>query len=877
MRIIFNMFFFIINFAKIQNQHSMNTGSPQAGGDHIVTIDGMYQDYFLDYASYVILERAVPAIEDGLKPVQRRILHSMYEAEDGRYHKVANMIGQTMQFHPHGDSAIGEALINLGQKDLLIDTQGNWGDVRTGDSAAAPRYIEARLTKFALDVAFNPQTTKWQLSYDGRKKEPITLPMKFPILLAQGVEGIAVGLATKILPHNFNELIKASIQILKGKKVEIFPDFETGGSIDVADYQQGIRGGKVKIRAKIEIVDKKTIAIRELPYGITTGSLIESIVKAADKGKIKVKTVSDNTARDVEILIELQPGVSPEVTVDALYAFTSCELSISPNACVIINDKPVFLKVNELLRINTENTKQLLLNELEIKKAEILEKWHLTSLEKIFIENRIYRDIEECTSFEQVLSVIDIGLKKYVLTPSMKATASDKRIKLNREISHDDLIHLTEIKIKKISKYNKFQTDETLKSLENELKKVKSDIDNITDFTIAYYENLLTKYGKGRERKTKLMEFEAIQASQVVANNSKLYVNREEGFVGYGLKKDEFIKDCSELDDVIAFRGDAKFMVTRISEKTFVGKDLKHVDVWKKADERTTYNMIYLDGETGRAMAKRFNVTGITRDKEYDLSKGHPKSKTLYFSANPEAEAEIVSVFLTQGCSAKIKQFDFNFAELEIKSRSSMGNIVTKYPVRKIQLKEKGKSTIGSQQVWYDEASGRLNSDGRGKFLGGLNKGDLLLILYKNGFYEVSEYDINNRYSYEEVMEVSKYNEEVVISAVYFEGEKKWSMAKRFKVETSSYNQRFQFITAHKDSKLYWASAEENPEVYFSYKMKSEKMEEILTLHEFVDVKGWKAIGNKIEAVSLLKVNAKDKKSSQSGQLRVGDTLEFDL
>lgn len=856
-------------------------GQPSRNDGHILTLDGMYQDYFLDYASYVILERAVPAIEDGLKPVQRRILHSMYEKEDGRFHKVANLIGHTMQYHPHGDAAIGEALVNMGQKDLMIETQGNWGDFRTGDSAAAPRYIEARLSKFALEVAFNPQTTQWQLSYDGRNKEPETLPMKFPLLLAHGVEGIAVGLATKILPHNFNELIKASIQLLKGNRVKIYPDFETGGSIDVADYQQGLRGGKVKVRARIDVEDKKTLIIRDLPFSVTTGALIESIVKASEKGKIKIKQVSDNTARDVEIRIELQPGTSPEVTIDALYAFTSCEVSISPNACVIVDDKPMFLTVQDILRISTENTRSLLGQELEIRRQELLEKWHLTSLEKIFIENRIYRDIEECKSWEEVIQVIDLGLRKYVVTPSMKAPASDKRIRLNRDITHDDIVHLTDIKIKRISKYNKFQTDESLKSLEAELDTVNHHIANLTDYTIRYFENLLEKFGKGRERKTRIMEFESIQATQVVANNSKLYVNRADGFIGFGLKKDEFVKDCSDIDDIIVIRSDAKFVVSRIAEKTFVGKDIIHVDVWKKGDERTTYNLIYVDGETGRTMAKRFNVTAITRDKEYDLSKGHPKSKVLYFSANPEGEAESVTIQLTPGCSAKIKQFDFDFAELEIKGRSSLGNIVTKYPVRKITLKERGKSTLGAQQVWYDENTGRLNNEGRGKFLGGLNKGDLLICLYKNGNYELTEYEMSHRFPYEEVIAVEKYYDGMIISAVYFEGEKRWSMAKRFQVETTSLNQKFRFISEHKDSKLYYATTHRNPEVLFSYKRKNEKIDEILTINEFVDVKGWKAMGNKIEDTTLLKVtdrSAPEKPAAQkSGPIKPGDTIDFDV
>jgi topoisomerase IV subunit A len=843
--------------------------------DHIITLDGMYQDYFLDYASYVILERAVPAVADGLKPVQRRILHSMFEKEDGRYHKVANLIGHTMQYHPHGDAAINEALVNLGQKNLMIDTQGNWGDYRTGDSAAAPRYIEARLTKFALEVAFNKQTTEWQMSYDGRNKEPLALPMKFPLLLAQGVEGIAVGLATKILPHNFIELIKASINLLKGTKSKIYPDFETGGIIDVTEYDQGRRGGKVKVRALIEVEDKKTLVIKELPFSVTTTSLMESVVKASEKGKIKIKQINDNTAKDVEIRIELLPGVSPEVTIDALYAFTNCEISISPNACVIVDNKPLFLSVQDILKIATDNTKHLLGLELQIKKNELLEKWHLTSLEKIFIEKRIYRDIEECTSWEQVVEVIDKGLRKYVATPNDKAKTGDGRIKLNRDITTDDITFLTEIRIKKISKYNKFQTDENLKKLESEIKETQHHIDNLNDFTIRYYENLLQKYGAGRERRTRISEIEAVQAVQVVANNSKLYVNREDGFIGFGLKKDEFIKDCSELDDIIVFRADAKFVVSRISEKTFVGKDIIHVDVWKKADERTTYNLIYVDGETGKTMAKRFNVTGVTRDKENELSKGHPKSKTLYLSANPEGEAEIVTIYLSSGCSARIKTFDFNFSEIEIKGRSSLGNTVTKYPVRKISLKEKGKSTIGAQQVWYDAHTGKFNSEGRGQFIGGINRGEKIIACYKNGTYEITEYDMNNRYSYEDLLLINKFNEDDVFSVIYFEGEKKWSMAKRFKIETTSLNQRFTFISEHKDSKLYYVSNHKNPEVLFCYKQKKEKIEEILTLNDFVDIKGWKAIGNKIEANPLVSV-VDQSTSSNKKSVKPGDTIEFD-
>jgi len=850
--------------------------------DHIVTIDGMYQNYFLDYASYVILERAVPGIDDGLKPVQRRILHSMYEKEDGRYHKVANLIGHTMQYHPHGDAAIGEALVNLGQKDLMIDTQGNWGDPRTGDSAAAPRYIEARLSKFALAVGFNPDTTEWQLSYDGRNNEPVALPMKFPLLLAQGVEGIAVGLATKILPHNFVELVRASILSLKGKKFELFPDFETGGSIDVSEYQEGMKGGRVKVRAKIEVEDKKTLVIRELPYGVTTGALIESIVKAADKGKIKIRQITDNTARDVEIRIELQPGVSPEVSMDALYALTHCEVSISPNACVIVEERPRFLSVHEILRHSAQHTRYLLGRELEIRRGELMEKWHLTSLEKVFIEQRIYRDIEECTSFDQVIEVIDAGLRKYVHTPSMGGRPPATKLRLNRDITRDDVVHLTEIRIKRISRYNKFQTDEQLRSLESELAKVQTDLDHLTDFAIAYYERILEQFGKGRERKTRIQQFGSIQAVQVVANNCRLYVSRGDGFIGYGLRKDEFVKECSDLDDIIVIRKDGKMVVSRIAEKTFVGKEIESVDVWKKGDERTTYNLIYLDGETGRAMAKRFNVTAVTRDKEYDLTRGHPKSKLLYLSANAEGEAEVVTLHLTAGCKAKIKVFDFDFAGLEIKGRSSQGNIVTKYPVRKISLKERGKSTLGAQLVWYDTATGRFNSEQRGVYLGGLNRGDQLISIYKNGCYEISDYDINNRYDYENLMFIGRFNPDVVVSAIYFEADKGWSMAKRFQVETSTTNQKFGFIGENRQSRLYYATTHPNPEVLFSYKRKRETLEEILTINEFVDVKGWKAIGNKIEESPLLKVvdqsppvntSAEDDRSS----FKAGDTIEFDI
>lgn len=860
-------------------------GNGHAEG-HIVTITGMYKDYFLDYASYVILERAVPAVEDGLKPVQRRILHAMYEKEDGRYHKVANIIGNTMQYHPHGDAAIGDALVNLGQKDLLIDTQGNWGDFRTGDSAAAPRYIEARLTKFALEVAFNPQTTEWQLSYDGRKKEPVTLPMKFPLILAQGTDGIAVGLSTKILPHNFIELCKASIDILKGRKVKIYPDFQTGGMIDVTDYNGGERGGKVKCRAKIEKADKHLLLIKELPYGVTTEALIESITKAAEKGQIKIKRVDDNTAAEVEISVELAPGTSPDVAIDALYAFTSCEVSISPNACIIVNDKPVFTNVEELLRISTENTKELLRRELEIKKHELEEKWLFASLEKIFIENRIYHQIEECESWEEVVAVIYRELKKYVVTPSENPGKNDKRLHLFRELTDDDIVRLTEIRIKRISKYNSFKADELIEKLIQELEETAHHLAHLTEFAVAYFQNLLDKYGKGRERRTVISGgFETIQVTQVVANNAKLYVDRKEGFVGMGLKKDEFVCDCSDIDDIIVFRKDGKFVVTRIAEKTFVGKDILHVTVWAKADERTTYNMIYLDGKSGVSKAKRFNVTAITRDKEYDLTMGNPNSKVLYFSANPNGEAEIVTLTLSPTCQARIKVFDYGFADLEIKGRSSQGNIVTKYPVKKVVLKEAGQSTIGAIKIWMDEVSGRLNTDERGKYLGAFDTGDQILCLFNDGTYEMTDFDLARRYDVNTLIYIGKFDPEQVVNSVYFEGGKGWTMVKRFKIETNTLDQKFSYISEHKNSKLLFVSVKENPRIHYSVKIKGKKLAGEVSLAEFIDVKGWKALGNKLSDQKLTDVKELEPKEQKTEttqdvpdeKLHAGDTIEFEV
>lgn len=798
-----------------------------------VPVTGMYKDWFLDYASYVILERAVPAIEDGLKPVQRRILHAMKEMDDGRFNKVANIIGQSMQYHPHGDASIGDAIVNMGQKDLLIETQGNWGDVRTGDGAAAARYIEARLSKFALDVVFNPQTTEWQLSYDGRKREPVTLPVKFPLLLAQGVEGIAVGLSTKILPHNFRELIEASIEILRGNSPQVLPDFLTGGLADFSDYQEGLRGGKIKVRARIEEDANKTLLIKEIPFGTTTDSLIDSILKANDKGKIKIKKVVDNTAKEVEIQIQLAPGVSPDVTIDALYAFTDCEVSISPNACVIIDEKPVFLTVNQILKYNTKQTKELLRKELEIRRGELLEKLLFSSLEKIFIENRIYRDIEECTTWEAVLEAIDRGLDPY-------------KPDFYREIVQEDLIRLTEIKIKRISKFDAFKADELMKRLQNELKEVNYNLKHLTDFTIAYYTNLLDKYGKGRERKTEIRAFDTIQAAVVAANNAKLYVNRADGFVGYGLKKDEYVCECSDLDDIIAIRRDGKLVVSKIQEKLFMGKDIVHVGVFRKNDERMTYNLIYLDGISGRAMVKRFQVGGVTRDKEYELTKGSKGSKLIYLSANPNGEAEVVTVYLTQGAKARVKVFDFDFAEIEIKGRAAGGNILSRYPIRKVQFKMEGKSTLGGLNIYYDSSVGRLNTDARGKQIGNFLGDDKILVCYKNGDYELTSFELTNRYEPMDVLLIQKFDPQKVIGAVYFDGASKGFFVKRFLIETTTLNKRFNFISEHKQSYLKLVTTDAQAQV--SVTLIKGKVEEQMDfdLEMLIDVKGWKAIGNKL-------------------------------
>ena len=842
--------------AKRQKDNTPPPTFSQSGEDKIITLSGMYQNYFLDYASYVILERAVPALEDGLKPVQRRILHAMYEQHDGRYHKVANLIGQTMQYHPHGDAAIGEAMVNIGQKDLLIDCQGNWGDYRTGDSAAAPRYIEARLTKFALDVAFNSDITVWQLTYDGRKREPVNFPMKFPLLLAHGVEGIAVGLSTKVMPHNFIEIIKGSIAALRGKKIELFPDFPTGGLVDVANYNAGGRGGKIRVRAKIREIDKKTLQITEIPYGVYVSDLIESILKANEKGQIKIKKVIDKTAAEVDIEIELQAGVSPDVTIDALYAFTSCEVSISPNCCVILDNKPLFTDVSELLRISTENTKELLRMELDLRREELQEKLHFASLEKIFITNRIYRDIEECETWESVIETIDKGLKKFVITPSETGYDKEtKRIKLLRDVTVEDIARLTEIRIKRISKYNSFKADEDMAKLNAELLETLHHLAHLTEYAIAYFEDLLSKYGKGRERKTEIAVFDEIRAAEVVANNAKLYVNRVDGFVGTGLKKDEFVCDCSDIDDIIVFRRDGVMKVVRVEDKAFIGKDIIHVDVWKKNDERTTYNMAYVDGKSGRSMVKRFNVTAITRDKEYPVGGVGKGSKILYLTANANGESEIINVTLSAGSTAKIKVFDYDFGEMSIKGRDAQGNILSKYPIRNIKQKEAGKSTIGARKLWFDDVTGRLNTNERGRLLGEFDTGDNIIILYNDGSYEVTDTDVNQRFEMKEILFVGRLHPELAISAVHFDGHKGWTMVKRFHIETTKNKERYSFLTDHPKSKILFASVAENPRIKYTIKIKGKPMTGELSLGDFMDVKGWKAVGNKLsdQALSAVK------------------------
>ncbi|SFW24461.1 DNA gyrase/topoisomerase IV subunit A [Chitinophaga sancti] len=818
-----------------------NTQPTDESLHNIAHIGGMYESWFLDYASYVILERAVPSVEDGLKPVQRRILHAMKELDDGRFNKVANIIGTTMQFHPHGDASIGDAVVNLGQKDLLIDTQGNWGDVRTGDDAAAARYIEARLSKFALDVAYNPKTTSWQVSYDGRKNEPLTLPMKFPLLLAQGAEGIAVGLSTKILPHNFNELIDASIKYLRGRKFELYPDFMTGGMIDVANYNDGKRGGKVRVRAHIEEKDKKTLIVKDVPYGVTTTALMESIVKANDTGKIKIKKVVDNTAKDVEIEVQLAPGISPDITIDALYAFTDCEISVSPNACVIVEDKPRFITVSDLLRYSAEFTKDLLKRELEIKLGELNEKWHYTSLEKIFFEKQIYKELEEKhKDWDAVIAAID---KRFV--PYKK--------NLKREIMREDIVKLTEKPVRRIYRLDINELNDQIKAIDADIKQVKHDLANLVDFTVAYYEGLQKKYGKGRERITEIKTFDTIQVQQVAMANTKIYVNRVEGFVGTSLKKDEFIADCSDLDNLIIFRKDGKMLVTKVADKTFVGKDIIHIDIFRKGDERTTYNMIYVDGKSGISYAKRFNVTGITLNKEYDLTtKGEKNSKVHYFTANPNGEAEVVSIRLSPNCAARNKEFDLFFETIAIKGRNSMGNQVTKYPIRTVKFKEAGVSTLAGQKLWYDDQVGRLNTEERGVYIGSFEGEDKVFVAFKNGTYELTNFELINRYDPNELVYIEKFNPEKIVSAIYFDADKKQFNAKRFKIETQTLNNKFSFIKEGQGNYLEMITTHSEPVILLKTGKKRSPEEEEIDLAEFVEVTGWKTVGTRIAGDDLI-------------------------
>ncbi len=796
-------------------------------------VQGQYKTWFLDYASYVILERAVPAIEDGLKPVQRRIMHAMKEMDDGRFNKVANIIGQSMQYHPHGDASIGDALVNLGQKDLLIETQGNWGDVRTGDEAAAARYIEARLSKFALEVAFNAKTTDWALSYDGRKNEPVTLPMKFPLLLAQGADGIAVGLSTKILPHNFNELIDASIKYLRGKKFELFPDFQTGGIIDIANYNGGKRGGKVRVRAHIEELDKKTLVIKDVPYGVTTTQLMESITKANDQGKIKIKKVVDVTAKNVEIQIDLAAGISPDITIDALYAFTDCEVSISPNACVIIADKPHFLGVQELLTVSADNTKRILNKELEIKLGELEDKWHYTSLEKIFFEEKIYKELElKHESWDKVIDAIDKAFNPF-----------KKRLK--RTIQREDILKLTEKPVRRIYRLDINELNEQIKAIEADMLQVKYDLEHLTDYAIAYFENLQKKYGKGRDRKTEIREFDTIQVKQVAIANTKVYLNREEGFVGTSLKKDEFLGDCSDYDDIICFTKSGKMKVVKVSDKVFIGKDIIYAAVFQKNDERTTYNMIYVDGVSGVSYGKRFNVTGITRDKEYDLTKGSEKSRVHYFTANLNGEAEVVKIVLSPNCTARTKELDYFFEEIEIKGRGSMGNQVTKYPIKTAKLKEAGKSTLAGRKLWFDDKFGRLNTDTKGQYLGSFED-EKLIVIYQDGNYELTDTELQQRFDPEKIMLVEKFDPEKVITAVYLDNDKQQFNIKRFKIETTTLKNKFLFIKDGDGNRLEAVSTDPTPILIVQSGKGTMIRKAKFKVVNMVEVMGWKAVGSKL-------------------------------
>ena len=815
--------------------------------ESITRVTGMYKDWFLDYASYVILERAVPAIEDGFKPVQRRIMQSMKDLDDGRYNKVANIVGHTMQYHPHGDASIADAMVQIGQKDLLIDTQGNWGNTLTGDRAAASRYIEARISKFGLDVIFNPKITKWQASYDGRRKEPVNLPVKFPLLLAQGAEGIAVGLSTKILSHNFIELIDSSIKHLQGKKINIFPDFITGGIADFSNYNDGKRGGKVRLRAKISTIDKSTLLISEIPYGTTTTSLIDSILKANDRGKIRIKKIDDNTASKVEILIYLPNGISPDKTIDALYAFTNCETSISPLGCVIENNKPLFIGVSEILKISTDNTVDLLKQELLIKLGELENQWHYSSLERIFIENKIYRDIENQDTWQGVLKAIDLGLRPYTNN-------------LKRDVNEEDIIRLTEIKIKRISKFDIDKASDKIIDLENQIKNVKFNLDDIVNFSINYFKSLKKDYSENRQRKTEIKLFDDVDATKVVIRNTKLYVNREEGFIGTSLRKDEYVCDCSDIDDLIVFTKDCKVVITKVGSKTFIGKNIIHAAVFKKKDKRTIYNMIYKDGDKNFYYLKRFAVSGVTRDKVYDLSSAKKESVVYYFSANPNGEAEIVSLILRQ--SAKLKKFkwDINFSDYLIKGRSSRGNIVTKHNVNKIELKEKGVSTLKPRKIWFDDTIQRLNVDGRGELLGEFRGEDKLLIIRQNGILKTISPEITTRFN-EDMIVLEKWLPKKPISAIYFDGKKEKYFLKRFLIENE--NKEETFISLNKNSFLEIVSTDWKPVVELVFnkeRNKEQRPNTSIDVEEFISIKGIKAQGNQLTGYKVKQINILESK-----------------
>ena len=813
-------------------------------GDALKRVTGMYKDWFLDYASYVILERAVPAIEDGLKPVQRRILHSMKDLDDGRYNKVANIVGHTMQYHPHGDSSIGDAMVQLGQKELLIDMQGNWGNILTGDRAAASRYIEARLSKFALEVVFSNKVTQWQLSYDGRKKEPVHLPVKYPLLLAQGAEGIAVGLSTKILPHNFNELLHASIQHLKGKKFELYPDFQTGGIIDIQNYNGGMRGGKVRVRARINQLDKNTLVINEIPFSTNTSSLIDSILKANDQGKIKIKRIEDNTSSSVEIMIHLPNGISPDKTIDALYAFTACETSVSPLGCLIIDNKPNFMGVSDILKISTDHTVQLLKMELKVQLEDLESQWHYASLERIFIENKIYREIEEAKTCHQVLSFIEEGLKPFIN-------------RLKRPVTEEDIIKLTEIRIKRISKFDINKAQQKIEALENDIAEVKNNLEHLIDYAIRYFNHLKKTYGKGKERKSEIRIFDDVDAKKVVVRNQKLYMNREEGFIGTSLRKDELVCECSDIDDIIIFTKEGKMQVVKVDSKVFVGKNILHAAVFKKKDQRTIYNMIYRDGKGGTTFIKRFPVTGVTREKEYDLTQGKSHSSVLYFSANPNGEAEIVSILLRNMSSIKKLKWDLDFTDLQIKGRNVRGNTVTKYPVRKVELKEKGVSTLKPRKIWFDDAIRRLNIENRGRLLGDFKGDDKLLILNSNkGTVRAVSPDLSLHFE-DDASHIEKWNPIKPLTAIYFDPGKARYFIKRFLLDHTDREDSF----IKEGGKLIYLNLEWRPILNIIFEKPRGKDQPLpleINAEEFISVKGFKALGNQLTDKKIKSIELKE-------------------